>query len=71
MNTTDLGTNSLYRAHLAYFLYTHDLKNADRRISHQLLDNATAVQARYGICDKQASAIIDQAHAAATAELVK
>lgn len=70
MNTTDLGTQSTYRAYLAHFLYTH-AAHVDHRISHQLLNNAMAVQAKHGITDAQASAIVDQAHAAAKAEFTK
>lgn len=64
MNTTDLGTQSTYRAYLAYFLYQNG-QHVDHRISHQLLTNAQRTQADHGIGDAQASALIDQAHAAA------
>lgn len=68
MTSNDPGTQNTYRAYLAYFLYTNDLANHDHRIAHQLLNNASAVQAQHGITDTQAMSIVDQAHTAAKAE---
>ena len=68
MNTTDLGTQNLYRALLAHFLYAGS-GNVDSRISHQLVNNTFALQAQHGISDTAYMALADQAQAAADAEL--
>lgn len=70
MHTTDLPTQSAYRAYLAYFLYQMG-QHVDSRISHQLLNNAEGLKDQATLTDLQASALIDQAHATAKAEFTK
>jgi hypothetical protein len=67
MTSNDLGTQKLHRALFAAFLYATS-SDFDSRIHHQLLTNADAVQASYGISDVQFYALADQAHAEAQAE---
>lgn len=68
MNTTDLGTQRLYAALLAHFLYM-GADHVDHRISHQLMNNANALKAQYGISDTAYYAVATQAQADADKDL--
>jgi hypothetical protein len=62
-NANDLIAQNLYRAYVAYFLYTADLAAHDPRIAHQLLNNAENMRQASNTSAVDVNQIIARAHA--------